>query len=136
MSLINFDKAIIKTSWIFGKKIFISDLKKEYIGSYYDVSYNDVLNYNINKFVFIQCESYLKQDLESYDKTNNLLIYKFIKNKGYPSRNNNIVSNSLFDEVCYELLKVNEKEEEYIYAWNTIIMTDKEAKELTYAFLN
>jgi len=141
MTLIKHSRAYVKTTWFFKKRrLFIwEDHDKEYKEinktEYYDIDFISKYRFNINKKN--DRESYLEQREPIFDGVVRLLKYKFIKNNFIESPYNHIVSNKLYDSVCYELMLVTriKNKEYYEFSWDNSMMTEKEAIELTASFL-
>lgn len=136
MSNIKFGLAIIKKRWLF-KNIIIIDIgnnKKEYTeSSYYNIIYKDGIHYDIIKKSVKPFEGYLKQVDYSIKEGKKYISYTMINSEGMPCKNNKVVEHSLIGKVSYELIK--DEDNKYIFAWDTSMMTEKEASELTVAFL-
>jgi hypothetical protein len=141
MSFIKFGSASIKKRWFFQSNIiYVSteNEKKEYTdSSYYTIIYKDNINYDIIKKAIKPFEGFLKQGYYQVKNNKKFLNYTLITGEGIGTKNNKIVIHSLLDKVCYELLltEQDDKNSVYTFAWNTTCMTEKEAIELTVAFL-
>ena len=82
-------------------------------------------------------EGFLKQGNYQIKNNKKFLNYTMITGEGIGTKNNKIVIHSLLDKVCYELLLTEQdgKNSVYTFAWDNTCMTEKEAIELTVAFL-
>lgn len=141
MMSIKFGSASIKKRWFFQSNIIYVSTengKREYTdSSYYTIVYRDNVNYDIIKKAIKPFEGFLKQGNYQIKNNKKFLNYTMITGEGIGTKNNKIVIHSLLDKVCYELLLTEQdgKNSVYTFAWDNTCMTEKEAIELTVAFL-
>lgn len=141
MTSVKFGSVSIKKRWFFQSNIISINTeheKKEYTdSSYYTIIYRDNINYDIIKKSIKPFEGFLKQGYYQIKNNKKILNYTMITGEGISTTKNKIVIHSLLDKVCYELLLVEQDDNKsvYTFAWDTTCMSDKEAIELTVAFL-